>query len=218
MALAILLPVVGLLGGISLLLMQRLPQELVTMDLGDTTLGLGDVQLVWLVLSIGIATTLGIAAGCMVWAIASAAGVAAVLAAQVEQAATDALAKLIPNAPNFSLTVKEAIEQIPGLTPLDERLVGRAGIAAWDPLRLSIDVRGTGMSGYDLARRVREHGARELLRFGRPADPARRGGSGCLDPHGREVRRRGGARGGVRPDPPRGARASATERVAGRSR
>lgn len=56
----VLLPVVGLLGGISLLLMQRLPQELVTMDLGDTTLGLGDVQLLWLVLSIGIATTLGI--------------------------------------------------------------------------------------------------------------------------------------------------------------
>jgi cell division protein FtsW (lipid II flippase) len=56
----VLLPVVGLLGGISLLLMQRLPQGLVTMDLGDTTLGLGDVQLVWLVLAIGIATTLGI--------------------------------------------------------------------------------------------------------------------------------------------------------------
>ncbi len=56
----VLLPVVGLLGGISLLLMQRLPQDLVTMDLGGTTLGLGDVQLVWLVLALGIATTLGI--------------------------------------------------------------------------------------------------------------------------------------------------------------
>ncbi len=56
----VLLPVVGLLGGISLLLMQRLPQDLVTMELGDTTLGLGDVQLLWLVLAIGIATTLGI--------------------------------------------------------------------------------------------------------------------------------------------------------------
>jgi cell division protein FtsW (lipid II flippase) len=56
----VLLPVVGLLGGISLLLMQRLPQDLQTMELGDTTLGLGDVQLVWLVLAIGIATTLGI--------------------------------------------------------------------------------------------------------------------------------------------------------------
>ena len=31
---------------------------------------------------------------------------------------TDALAKLIPNAPNFSLTVKEAIEQIPEVKKL----------------------------------------------------------------------------------------------------
>ena len=56
----VLLPVVGLLGGISLLLMQRLPQGLQTMDVAGTTLGLGDVQLLWLVLAIGIATTLGI--------------------------------------------------------------------------------------------------------------------------------------------------------------
>jgi cell division protein FtsW (lipid II flippase) len=56
----VLLPVTGLLGGISLLLMQRLPQDLVTMDLGETTLGLGDVQLVWLVLAISVATTIGI--------------------------------------------------------------------------------------------------------------------------------------------------------------
>jgi cell division protein FtsW (lipid II flippase) len=56
----ILLPVVGLLGGISLLLMQRLPQDLVTMDIGGAELGLGDVQLIWLVLAIAVATTLGI--------------------------------------------------------------------------------------------------------------------------------------------------------------
>jgi cell division protein FtsW (lipid II flippase) len=56
----VLLPVVGLLGGISLLLMQRLPQELVMMDVGGSTLGLGEVQLVWLVMAIAIATTLGI--------------------------------------------------------------------------------------------------------------------------------------------------------------
>jgi cell division protein FtsW (lipid II flippase) len=56
----ILLPVVGLLGGLSLLLMERLPQDLVTIDFGDTHLGLGDVQLVWLVLAIAVATTLGI--------------------------------------------------------------------------------------------------------------------------------------------------------------
>jgi arginine decarboxylase len=51
---------------------------------------------------------------------------------------------------------REAIEEIPGLVPLDERLVGRAGIAAWDPLRLSIDVRGTGSTGYLLAQTVLE--------------------------------------------------------------
>jgi cell division protein FtsW (lipid II flippase) len=56
----VLLPVVGLLGGISLLLMQRLPQDLVTTDVGGSTLGLGEVQLMWLVLAVVIATTLGI--------------------------------------------------------------------------------------------------------------------------------------------------------------
>ena len=56
----VLLPVVGLLGGISLLLMQRLPQDLVTIEVAGSTLGLGEVQLIWLVLAIIVATTLGI--------------------------------------------------------------------------------------------------------------------------------------------------------------
>jgi len=56
----VLLPVVGLLGGISLLLMQRLPQDLVTINVAGSTLGLGAVQLIWLVLAIIVATTLGI--------------------------------------------------------------------------------------------------------------------------------------------------------------
>ena len=55
-----LLPAVGLLGGISLLLMERLPQDLVVQHASARTLGLADVQLVWLVLSISIATTLAI--------------------------------------------------------------------------------------------------------------------------------------------------------------
>ena len=41
--------------------MERLPQDLVTLDIGDAHLGLGDVQLMWLVLSIAVATALGIA-------------------------------------------------------------------------------------------------------------------------------------------------------------
>ncbi len=47
---------------------------------------------------------------------------------------------------------RAAIAAIPGLVVLDEEMVGRAGIAGWDPLRLAIDVRGTGVSGYRLAK------------------------------------------------------------------
>ncbi|HEX8752383.1 MAG TPA: aminotransferase class V-fold PLP-dependent enzyme [Solirubrobacterales bacterium] len=47
---------------------------------------------------------------------------------------------------------RAAIERIPGLTCLDESMVGRPGIAGWDPLRLSIDVRGTGSTGYRIAK------------------------------------------------------------------
>jgi len=56
----ILLPVMGLLGGISLLLMQRLPQDLVTQRWFGTDVGLAQVQLVWLVLGIAITAILGI--------------------------------------------------------------------------------------------------------------------------------------------------------------
>ena len=57
----ILLPVMGLLGGISLLLMQRLPQDLVTQHWFGTDVGLAQVQLVWLVLGISITSVVGIA-------------------------------------------------------------------------------------------------------------------------------------------------------------
>jgi arginine decarboxylase len=40
---------------------------------------------------------------------------------------------------------------------LDSRLAGRPGVFAYDPLRLSIDVRGTRTSGYELARMLREN-------------------------------------------------------------
>jgi arginine decarboxylase len=49
---------------------------------------------------------------------------------------------------------REQILQIPGLGILDESMVGRAGIAGWDPLRLSVDVRGTGSTGYRLAKKL----------------------------------------------------------------
>jgi arginine decarboxylase len=51
---------------------------------------------------------------------------------------------------------RDSIREIPGLDVLDERLAGRPGVAGWDPLRLSIDVRGTGSSGYRVATVARE--------------------------------------------------------------
>src|SRR5438270_828294 len=45
---------------------------------------------------------------------------------------------------------REGIRRIEGLDVLDERLAGRPGVHGWDPLRLAIDVRGTGLTGYDL--------------------------------------------------------------------
>jgi len=56
----ILLPTIGLLGGISLLLMERLPQDTIRQSIFGTTLGLAQVQLVWLLLGLAIATILGI--------------------------------------------------------------------------------------------------------------------------------------------------------------
>jgi arginine decarboxylase len=51
---------------------------------------------------------------------------------------------------------RAAVREIPGLDVLDERLTGAAGVFDYDPLRLAIDVRGTGRSGYGLARLLRE--------------------------------------------------------------
>jgi arginine decarboxylase len=50
----------------------------------------------------------------------------------------------------------EAIRGIPGLDVLDERLIGRPGVHDWDPLRLAVDVRGTGSTGTRLAKLMRE--------------------------------------------------------------
>jgi arginine decarboxylase len=52
--------------------------------------------------------------------------------------------------------IRSALRQVPGVDVLDERLVGAPGVHAYDPLRVVIDVRGTGLSGYKLAGRVRE--------------------------------------------------------------
>jgi arginine decarboxylase len=51
---------------------------------------------------------------------------------------------------------REQIREIPGLDVLDERLAGRTSVAAWDPLRLSVDVRGTGATGHRIAQLMRQ--------------------------------------------------------------
>jgi arginine decarboxylase len=51
---------------------------------------------------------------------------------------------------------RELIREIPGLDVLDDRIAGRPGVFAYDPLRLSIDVRGVAASGYELAPLLRE--------------------------------------------------------------
>jgi lysine decarboxylase len=48
------------------------------------------------------------------------------------------------------------VRRIPGLDVLDQRLVGRPGVYGWDPLRLSIDVRGTGSTGKRLHSLMRD--------------------------------------------------------------
>jgi len=63
----ILLPTVGLLGGISLLLMERLPQSLVSQSIGGRTFGLASIQLAWLVLAIVVITILAIAVRSDAW-------------------------------------------------------------------------------------------------------------------------------------------------------
>ena len=52
--------------------------------------------------------------------------------------------------------VRAEIREIPGLDVLDERIAGRPGVHAWDPLRLAVDVRGTGATGYRVAELLRE--------------------------------------------------------------
>jgi lysine decarboxylase len=54
-----------------------------------------------------------------------------------------------------AVRLREAVNTVPGCTVVGEDLVGRAGVAAWDPLRVVIDVRGTGRSGYEVAAALR---------------------------------------------------------------
>jgi arginine decarboxylase len=52
---------------------------------------------------------------------------------------------------------RRRIVAMPGFDVLDEELADRASVEAWDPLRLSIDVRGTGATGHTISRLMSEH-------------------------------------------------------------
>jgi arginine decarboxylase len=61
---------------------------------------------------------------------------------------------------------REQIKAIEGLDVLDERLAGRGGVFAYDPLRLAVDVRGVAATGYELAPLLRELGDINLELYG----------------------------------------------------
>ncbi|HEV2815188.1 MAG TPA: amino acid decarboxylase [Solirubrobacteraceae bacterium] len=46
---------------------------------------------------------------------------------------------------------REKLASVPGIALIGEDFVGRPGAAAWDPLRIVLDVRGTGCTGYEVA-------------------------------------------------------------------
>jgi lysine decarboxylase len=50
---------------------------------------------------------------------------------------------------------RTAIDAVPGCEIVRGTLVGRPGVAGWDPLRLVVDVRGTGCMGYEVAEALR---------------------------------------------------------------
>jgi arginine decarboxylase len=54
-----------------------------------------------------------------------------------------------------STRAREAIAAVAGCAVVGAGFVGRPGIAGWDPLRIVVDVRGTGCTGYEVAAALR---------------------------------------------------------------
>ena len=63
----VLLPAVTMLGGIGLLLMQRLPQDLVEQSLFGLVLGLGQLQLLWLLVAMAVIGTIALGVRSDAW-------------------------------------------------------------------------------------------------------------------------------------------------------
>jgi arginine decarboxylase len=53
--------------------------------------------------------------------------------------------------------VRERVEAIPGCRVVGAEQVGRPGVAGWDPLRVVIDVRASGHTGYEIAEALRNN-------------------------------------------------------------
>jgi lysine decarboxylase len=54
------------------------------------------------------------------------------------------------------MRTRAKLASVPGLALVGENLVGRPGVVARDPMRIAIDVRGTGCSGYEVADALRQ--------------------------------------------------------------
>ncbi len=63
--------------------------------------------------------------------------------------------ELLGHAVDALAELRDEIRGIPGLDVVDERIVGRPGVHAYDPLRLVVDVRGTGATGHRIAELMR---------------------------------------------------------------
>ena len=64
---------------------------------------------------------------------------------------------LLSNTIAASRRTADAIDQIPGCRVVGDEEIGRPGVAHRDPLRLVIDVRGTGATGYAMAEALRSN-------------------------------------------------------------
>lgn len=71
------------------------------------------------------------------------------------QAATEGR-KLLGETISGLASARAELREIDGLDVLDEKLLERESVAGWDPLRVVIDVRGTGATGYRVAELARE--------------------------------------------------------------
>ena len=82
----------------------------------------------------------------------------ALLAASLDAARRQAAihgAELLAETVGSLREIREQVRAIPGLDVLDERIAGRPGVFAYDPLRLVVDVRGTGATGHRIAELMR---------------------------------------------------------------